>query len=118
VRRRFSGVSISGVPLQVGTYCLYHDESCDVTCLGKVFQMFNGEDDSGDPLVIFRLERKPITTSMGHYCFFLDTERNDTVFVSWTQIDWKCKILKMQGGQSMALPFASCTSCELMEFSP
>ena len=82
-----------------------------------VVDMFKSRDDMLDDFVIFRVEQKPITTYMGHYCLF-SNDSHATVLVFWRQITWMCKMLTMRGVQvNMALPYASCTSRELVEFA-
>ena len=109
-------MSIGGVPWKVGRHCLYRDSADSVTLLGTVVSMFLGKDDMDDDFVIFQVENKPITTSMGHYCLF-SNDSPTTVLVLWTQITWMCKMFKVQGGQAnMALSYVSCSSWELMEF--
>jgi hypothetical protein len=117
MRRRLIGVSIGGVPWSVGKHCLYLNGDNRATCLGTVVNMFYGQDDMQDDFVVFQVQNKPITTIMGHYCTYAnDSPDMDMVF--WDGITWMCKLFAPRGGQSgMALPYASCTSHELMEFS-
>jgi hypothetical protein len=116
VRSRISGVSIGGVPLRPGQHCLYMDASGGVTRFGTILNMFHSIDEMMDDFVIFQIENKPITTRMGHYCLFSNVS-DSTVLVFWSQVIWKCKAFKVEGGRAnMALPFVSCTSRELMEF--
>ena len=96
-------------------HCLYLDGAGINTLLGCVVGMFHGKDDMMDDFVLFQLKRLPITTHMGHYCWFSGATQH-TDLVVWTEIYWKCKVLKGRGGDDMALPFASCKSQELMEF--
>jgi len=117
VRRRLMGVTIAGVPWSVGKHCLYTDGANRATLLGTVVNMFFGENDLGDDFVIFQLQIKPITAKKGHYCTYSnDSPGKDMVL--WSRLTWKCKLFGAQGGASpMALPYASCTPKELMEFS-
>jgi len=116
VRRRLFGVYIGGVPWQVGRHCLY--EAADgATHLGTVLDMFKGRDDMDDEFVVFRVENKPITAYMGHFCFFSNDSRA-TVLVLWNRILWMCKMLTVREGQvNLGLPFVSCTSRERVEFT-
>jgi len=116
VRRRVLGVEIGGVPWWLGKHCLFKDDD-GATHLGTVVNMYHGEDDMEDDFVVFLLQIKPITTYMGHYCTY-SNDSPGTRLVWWNRITWKCKLLQGLGGASgMALPYASCTSNELMEFS-
>ena len=111
VRRRLFGVSIGGVPWKVGRHCLYTADDGS-TRLGTVLDMFKGRDDMHDDFVVLRVENKPITACMGHFCFY-SNDSDATVLVLWNQIIWVCKMITVRGGQvHMALPFASCTSRE------
>ena len=116
VRRRLIGVFVGGVPLRIGHHCLYNAGEYDDTRLGVVLEMFYGKDDMMDEFVILQVQNKPITTYMGHYCFFSDAPQIPTEMVLWSKLTWKCKTFKMQGGGNMALPYVSCTSVELVEF--
>jgi hypothetical protein len=84
--------------------------------LGSVTNMFHGTTSEMDAFVIYELENKPITSYMGHYCLFSDVVAT-TVYVLWTQLTWKCKILMLNDNKMMALPFASCSSTELVQFN-
>ena len=100
VHRRLSGVSIGGVPWSTGMHCLYRDGpgiNGINTLLGCVVGMFHGKDDMMDDFVLFQLKRQPITTRMGHYCWFSGATQN-TDLVVWTEIYWKYKVLKGRGG--------------------
>ena len=109
-------MSIGGVPWSVGNHCLYQFDANSATHLGTVVNMFYGMDEMEEDFVIFQVLKKPITTRMGHYCEY-STNSQDMDMVLWKQITWKCKLLAVRGGQSgMALPYASCTSRELMVF--
>jgi hypothetical protein len=114
MQRRVTGVSISKVVWHVGSHCVYKVGSA--TRFGTVTHMFKGTDSMLDEFIIFQLTNKPITHYMGHYCVFSD-EGHSTVLVWWTQILWKCKALSLGGQFHMGLPFKSCTSEELVEFS-
>jgi hypothetical protein len=118
VRRRISGVSIGGVPWNVGDHCLYQDGPGGATRIGTVTVMFHGTDVMMDEFVIFQLANKLITACLGHYCLFTnDGHDNAPVFVLWTKVSWKCKTFKMQEEHAyMALPFVPCSSVELIEF--
>jgi len=116
MHRRLFGVGIGGVPWKVGRHCLYLDGADRGTRLGVVVAMISGIDDMEDPFVIFQVDNKPITAHMGHYCLF-SNDTQTTEFISWTQVTWMCKVLKVDGGRAnMALPYASCTSRELVKF--
>ena len=78
-------------------HCLYLDGAGINTLLGCVVGMFHGKDDMMDDFVLFQLKRLPITTRMGHYCWFSGATQN-TDLVVWTEIYWKCKVLKGRGG--------------------
>ena len=110
------GVTTGGVPWSVGKHCLYQKGDDDTTRLGTIVNMFYGEDEFEDAFVIFQLQKKPITTKMGHYCTYsVDSSGMD--MVSSLNLTWKCKLLGMNGGPSrIALPYASCTTKETMEF--
>jgi hypothetical protein len=117
--RRMFGVSIGGIPWQVGRHCLYLNGADSDTRLGVVDAMISGMDNMEDPFVIFQVVNKPrhalfFTARVGHYCLF-SNDSQTTEFVLWTQITWICKIFKVQGA-NMALPYASCTSRELVTF--
>ena len=116
VRRMLNGLSIGGVPWRVEQHCLYHDGGRSLL-LGRVVDMFYGKDDMMDGFIIFKIANKQITQKMGHYCLF-SNDTLDTVYVLWRMIAWKCKVFSRGEGQDkMALPYASCDSRELMEFS-
>jgi hypothetical protein len=110
------GVMTGGVPWSIGKHCLYTKGGEDTTLLGTIVNMFYGENEMEEAFVIFQLQRKTITSKMGHYCTFsLDDAGTD--LVSSVNIAWKCKLLGMTGGSSsMALPYASCTPKEIVEF--
>jgi hypothetical protein len=116
VRRRLMGVKTGGVPWSVGKHCLYQKGDDDTTLLGTIVNMFYGENEMEDAFVIFQLQKKPITSKMGHYCTYsVDSPGMD--MVSSMNIAWKCKLLGVNGGPSrMALPYASCTTKEAVEF--
>jgi hypothetical protein len=114
MRRRLSGVSVNGVKLRVGNHCLYHDVLAGPTRLGTIVNMFAGTDDSMDEFVLFQIDNMPITAYMDFYCTTTG-ETGSTKYVFWTQMEWKCKTFTMPT-DIIALPFASCTSRELMEF--
>ena len=109
-------MSIGGVPWKNGSHCLYRAGAGHTTLLGKVLVMFHGKDDMMDDFVLFQLKNMRITTHMGHYCLFsCDTQRTDLVL--WSEISWKCKVFEGRGrAGDMALPYASCTTQELVQF--
>jgi hypothetical protein len=107
-------VSISGVPWRVGQHCLYNAGAGGATFLGAITNMFHGEDALNDDLVIFQVQKIPITTFMGHYCLFSNDAHTTVDMVLWKQVTWKCKTFKMEHA-NMALPYVSCTSRELVE---
>jgi hypothetical protein len=116
MHKRLFGVYISGVQWRVGRHCLYKAED-GTTHLGTVLDMFKAKDNMGDDFVVLRVENKPITAYMGHYCLFSHDSR-ETVLVLWDRILWMCKLLTVRGGKvNMALPFVSCTSREQVEFA-
>jgi hypothetical protein len=116
VHARKAGVSIGGVPWSIGQHCLYEEGAGGATKFGTVIGMYHGRTTDMDEFVVFKLERKPITSYVGHYCL-LSNDGYTTVFVFWTQITWKCKELLLGPDLTlMALPFASCTSQELIKF--
>jgi hypothetical protein len=114
MHRRMFGVITGGIPWQVGRHCLYLNGADGGTRLGVVDAMISGMDDMEDPFVIFQVVNKPITARVGHYCLF-SNDSQTTEFVLWSQIAWICKYFKIQG-TNMALPYASCTSRELVTF--
>jgi hypothetical protein len=114
MRRRLSGVSISGTKFRIGNHCIYHDVFAGPTRFGIIVDMFTGTDDSMDEFVLFQIDNKPITTYMNCYCTSSGVSRS-TKYVLWTQIEWKCITFTMPA-EIIALPYASCTSHELMEF--
>ena len=116
VRRRLAGVSVNGVPLKIGHLCLFRRETnSTVLLLGEVGMMYYGTDDMDDEFVIFQMEKRGITTYMGHYCLY-SIANSGTVLVMWKQMAWRCKALTSPAGHPLALPFASCTTEELMQF--
>ena len=115
VRRRISGVSISGIPWKVGQHCLYDHGPGSATRVDSVTNMFRGMTDMMDEFIIFQLENKPITSRRVHYCL-LSNDGYTTEYVLWNQVTWKCKVLSLGDDSLMALPFASCTPQELVEF--
>lgn len=117
VRRRLMGVSTGGVPWSVGKHCLYTNENDSKTRLGTIVNMFCGEDEMEDDFVVFQLRSKLITAKMGHYCNYSQGSEG-TDMVDSSKIAWKCKLLGTLGAASgMALPYASCTPKETVEFS-
>ena len=117
MRRRLIGVSTGGVPWYLGKHYLYLDRDNLSTCLGTVVNMFYGQDAMQDDFVVFQVQQKLITTRMGHYCLY-SNESPGMELVLWDRLTWKCKLFTAGGGPSgMTLPYASCTSQELMEFS-
>jgi hypothetical protein len=116
LRRRISGVSIGGVPWKVGSNCLYQEGPGGATLFGTVVNMYHFKTDIMDDFIIFQLENKPIMSRMGHYCW-LSRDGYTTVFALWSNVTWKCKALLLEGKPLMVLPFASCTSKELIAFN-
>jgi hypothetical protein len=114
MKRRSSGVSINGTKLRIGNHCLYHDVFAGPTRFGMIVDMFTGTDDSMDEFVLFQIDNKPITTYMDFYCTSTGVARS-TKYVLWTQMEWKCITFPM-AAEIIALPYASCTSHEQMEF--
>jgi len=114
VRRRIGGVDTGGVPWTVGNHCLYSDTG-GKTRFGTVLNMFHGVSDMDEDFVIFELQDKPISNYMGHYCILSD-DGFMNVLVVWHEVIWKCKQLRLGENNTIALPFASCTPNELIEF--
>jgi hypothetical protein len=94
MHRRLFGVDIGGVPWKVGRYCMYLNGANGATHLGMVVGMICGMDAMEDLFVIFQVDKKQITKRMGHYCLFSD-DTQTTEYVSWTQVTWVCKTLKV-----------------------
>ena len=90
---------------------MYTNSEDNTTRLGTVVNMFYGQDDKEEDFVVFQVSNKPITGKHGHFCTYSqDSPGMDMVDSS--KITWKCKFL----GVAVALPYASCTPKELVQF--
>jgi hypothetical protein len=105
------GVDMGGVPWSVGKNCLYTTGADLTTRLGTVVNMFYGQDENEEDFVVFQVLNRPITGKHGHFCTYSQDSPGMDMIDS-TKMSWKCKLL----GVAVALPYASCTPKEQVQF--